>query len=77
MDYLFTVLGALGILLIVIGILNKKRKKQDIYYVSGGICLIGYSIYLRNTIFIVLQAIFILAALYDFEKGKFKFLKKR
>lgn len=37
-------------------------------YVLGGIGLEIYSIYLKDTIFIILQIIFILAAIYDFAK---------
>ena len=75
--YLFKIIGALGLILIVLGILNKKRKMQDIYYVFGGIFLFIYSVFIRDFVFIVLQAVFILAAIYDFEKKKFKFLKKK
>lgn len=32
----FKLIGALGILLISIGIISKKRKTQDIYYIGGG-----------------------------------------
>ena len=70
----FTLIGALGILLISIGIVVKKRKTQDIYYVLGGLCLEAYSIYTRDVIFIVLQIIFTLAAAYDF--AKLQFVKK-
>ena len=68
----FKIIGALGIILIAIGILNKKRKTQDIYYILGGICLGVYSIYIREWIFIILQAIFTLAAVYDLIKIKFQ-----
>jgi len=57
-------MGALGILLISIGIINKKRKNQNLLYIFGGICLLTYSIYIRDTIFIILQIIFTLAAIY-------------
>ena len=68
----FKIIGALGIILIAIGILNKKRKTQDIYYILGGICLGVYSIYIREWIFIILQAIFTFAAVYDLIKIKFQ-----
>lgn len=65
---IFKIIGALGIVLISIGIVTKKRKIQDIYYILGGICLETYSIYIGDLIFIILQIIFTLAAIYDFVK---------
>jgi len=62
---IFKFIGALGLLLISIGIVNKKRFIQDILYIIGGICLEIYSIHLGNLIFIILQIIFIIAAIYD------------
>jgi hypothetical protein len=62
---IFTVVGGLGIILISIGIIIKQRKKQDIFYILGGICLEAYSIYINDIIFIILQLIFIMAAIYD------------
>lgn len=67
MDF-FEVIGALGLVLISIGIIIKKRKAQDIFYIIGAICLETYSIYIGNIIFIVLQIIFILAAVFDLIK---------
>lgn len=67
---LFKIIGATGLILISIGILTKDRKKQDILYIIGGICLEAYSIYLKDAIFIVLQIIFTLSALYDYVKIK-------
>ncbi len=68
MDTLFKIIGALGIILISIGIVNKKRKIQDIFYILGGICLEAYSIYIQDVIFIILQIIFTLSAIFDFIK---------
>ncbi len=68
---IFELIGALGIVLISIGIVIKKRKIQDIYFIFGGICLETYSIYIGNLIFIILQIIFILAAVYDFVRIQF------
>jgi len=71
---IFKLIGALGIILISIGIINKQRKTQDIYYILGGICLEIYSIYIADLIFIILQVIFITSAIYDFLKNKYKML---
>lgn len=34
---IFRIIGALGIILISFGIINKNRKKQDIFYIGGGV----------------------------------------
>ncbi|MEW6294916.1 MAG: hypothetical protein AB1467_01305 [Candidatus Diapherotrites archaeon] len=64
----FKLIGALGIILIAVGILIKKRRKQDIFYVGGGVCLLIYSVYINDLIFVILQIIFTIAAIYDFVK---------
>lgn len=63
---IFKIIGATGLLLIAIGIVIRRRRTQDILYICGGLCLEAYSIYLGDIIFIVLQIIFTMAALYDF-----------
>lgn len=69
---IFKIIGAAGLLLISVGIITKKRKTQDVLYIIGGLCLEAYSIYLGNIIFIILQIIFTLAAIYDLVKVQFK-----
>ncbi|MGD9276638.1 MAG: hypothetical protein PVJ67_05680 [Candidatus Pacearchaeota archaeon] len=64
----FKIIGVIGLLLISIGIITKKRKKQDAYYLAGGICLLIYSSYLRDIIFIIFQSVFTLSAIYDLHK---------
>ena len=61
-------IGAAGLLLVALGIITKKRQKQDTLYILGGLCLEAYSISIKDTIFIVLQIIFTFAAVYDFVK---------
>lgn len=63
---LFKLLGVLGLLLITAGILIRNRKHEDILYFLGGLCLLAYSISIRDWIFITLQVVFIAAALYDY-----------
>jgi len=65
MPTLFKLIGAAGLLLISAGIVTKKRSQQDWLYIVGGVCLEAYSIYLGDWIFIVLQVIFTVAAVYD------------
>ena len=69
---IFKIIGAAGLLLISIGIITKKRKTQDVLYIIGGLCLEAYSIYLGDVIFIILQIIFTLAAIYDLVKVQLK-----
>lgn len=64
----YKLLGAVGLVLVAIGIITKKRKRQDMLYIVGGALLEIYSIAIKDAIFIVLQIIFILAAVYDIVK---------
>lgn len=61
----FKLIGAVGLILICVGLLLKNRKHQNFLYIIGGICLEIYSVYLKDIIFIILQIAFILAASYD------------
>lgn len=69
---LFKLIGALGLILISVGLLIKSRTHQNILYIVGGICLEIYSIYLNDVIFVILQVVFILSAVFDLYKSKFK-----
>ncbi len=66
---IFHVISIIGLILIIIGtIISKKNKEQrKIYYmllIFGGICLEVYSIYIQDIIFIILQTIFIITAIF-------------
>lgn len=65
---IFKIIGVCGLLVISFGIINKERRIQDILYIVGGICLEIYSLYLGDLIFIILQIIFTIAAIYDLLK---------
>jgi len=67
---LFKLFGIVGLLLIIFGVLLKKRKQKDLFFIFGGVCLEIYSIYLKDPIFIILQAVFILSAVYDYFRKK-------
>lgn len=58
-------IGAAGLIAISIGVLLRIRRTQNLLYVFGGIALTWYSIALHDIIFILLQLVFISAALYD------------
>jgi len=74
MDYslVFKIIGAVGLILITFGVVNKNRVTQDWLYIIGGLCLEAYSIYLKDPIFIILQIVFTIAAIYDLIQVKRK-----
>jgi hypothetical protein len=72
----FKILGGAGILLISLGIINRDRKRQDTFYIAGGLCLELYSISIKDVIFIILQLIFTATAVYDLEKNSTRLRKK-
>lgn len=67
---IFKLIGIIGLLAISLGIILKSRRQQDILYILGGLCLEAYSIYLGDWIFMILQAAFIISAVYDVVKHK-------
>lgn len=68
---IFQVVGAAGLVCITAGVLLKKRVREDIFYIIGGLMLEAYSIYIKDPVFIILQIVFIIAAVYDFIKIQF------
>ncbi|MFH1404694.1 MAG: YgjV family protein [Patescibacteria group bacterium] len=62
------IFGILGLLIISYSIWDRKEKRQDVLYVAGGVCLLAYSIWIQDTIFIILQIVFILSALLELVK---------
>jgi len=69
--YIFKIFGIVGLILISAGILVGKRTSQDVLYIVGGACLTAYSIFIGDFLFISLQIIFTLAAVYNLFKLKF------
>ena len=67
---IFKIIGALGLVLIILGIIVKERQTRNIAYILGGICLEAYSIYINDLVFIILEAVFIVVAIYDLAKLK-------
>lgn len=65
MDIIFKIIGALGLVGIIVGILIKNEKKQDRFFILGGLFLLVYSVYIRDPIFIVLQIVFVIVALIE------------
>ncbi len=62
---IFKIIGALGLLLVSAGVITKNKKIADILFIIGGIFLTAYSIFIGDLIFIILQVVFILAAIYS------------
>lgn len=60
--------GILGLIIISIGVLLKRREKEDLFFIIGGIFLLVYSYYLNNYVFIILQLVFIIVSVFDFRK---------
>ncbi|HIG51976.1 hypothetical protein CXT76_00570 [Candidatus Parvarchaeota archaeon] len=69
---LYKIFGIIGLTLLIIGILVKseKREMRNKIYIIGGAFLLLYSLYIRDTIFIFLQIIFIFVSIYDLHKMK-------
>jgi hypothetical protein len=64
----FKLIGALGLILIIVGVEAKRRKNEDLFFILGGIALAIYSIYIQDIIFIVLEIVFVLTSSYKFLK---------
>ena len=71
---LFYLIGTLGLIFIILGtfLISSKNKfsKKYLYplLLIGGICLEIYSIYIQDIIFIILQGVYIVVALYGWIK---------
>ncbi len=65
---LFSLIGILGLLLISYGVMITARKKEDTLFILGGLCLTVYSIYIQDMIFVLLQIVFIVSAVYNLNK---------
>lgn len=81
-DMIFKTIGILGLILIIMGTfmisIKKKVRRKYVYpfLLVGGICLLIYSSYIKDNIFITLQAVYILIVIYDIIKLKFSKKKK-
>ena len=67
---IFKIIGILGLVLISVGVITQRKDSEDIIYIIGGIFLLVYSTYIGDLIFIVLQIIFIISAIFHFFKMK-------
>jgi len=70
------IFGVIGLILITAGVYIKDIRKRDRTYIIGGSGLLLYSVYLRDPIFMPLEAMFILSTMYHIhtiKKKKFIF----
>lgn len=65
MPIIFKTIGALGMILISTGIVQKNNLRRNYLFVFGGLFLLAYSLYLRDPIFAPLQIIFMGASVYE------------
>jgi lipid-A-disaccharide synthase-like uncharacterized protein len=68
MEIFFTIIAVVGLLFATAGILGRNELKSDYLHVVAGICLLTYSIHIKNTVFIVMQTVFILGTMYEIFK---------
>ena len=67
---IFKTIGAIGLLLISVGVVVKNKKRKNLLFIFGGVCLEIYSIYIKDSLFMTLQLIFILSAVYNLLRRK-------
>ncbi|MEM4261180.1 MAG: hypothetical protein QXG00_08100, partial [Candidatus Woesearchaeota archaeon] len=61
---IFKIVGIIGLILIIIGVIVRKRKERDYFYILSGVFLEIYSIFIGDIVFIILQAVFTLVVIY-------------
>ena len=65
------IFGILGLIAIISGILFRSQKFIDeIALIIGGILLTVYSFYIGDMIFVTLQLVFTVVAIYDLHRAK-------
>lgn len=65
---MFTLIGIIGLLIISFAVWMKNERRQDILFIIGGVLMFAYSISIDSAIFAVLQAVFVLSALFELVK---------
>ena len=68
----FDILGIIGLLIISIGVLVRKRRDEEYYFITGSVFLFLYSFSLNNYIFMILQIVFMAASGYELYRLKKK-----
>ncbi len=62
------IFGIIGLIFIIVAIFIEDNHRQAKLELVGGAALLVYSIFIHNIIFIILQAVYILAAGYEILK---------
>lgn len=60
---IYQFVGILGLIIVSVGVFWQKRFIEDILYIVGGLALFIYSYYIKEWIFIIFSAIFVISAL--------------
>ncbi|MEA3413967.1 MAG: hypothetical protein U9Q99_00365 [Nanoarchaeota archaeon] len=68
---IFQIISILGLILIILGSYFSLKRKTRIKFtylafILGGICLLIYSIYIKDLIFIILQGVFVIVAILEY-----------
>lgn len=61
---LYKIVGIIGLVLISWGVIKNDGYTENLFYVLGGIFMGVYSLYIGDVVFIALQIVFILSAIY-------------
>ncbi len=64
----FRIIGIIGLVLICVAMMVKKRSLRNVLAFFGGISMLLYSIYLKDLIFIILQAVYTIVIIFDYMK---------
>lgn len=59
------IIGIAGLVCITVGVLVRRNTVRNGLFVVGGCCMAAYSALIGNVIFLLLQMVFVLAAVYD------------
>ncbi|MFC1682489.1 YgjV family protein [Nanoarchaeota archaeon] len=80
---IFHVIAVIGLISIILGtfIISMKRQFRRRYtyplLIIGGICLLVYSIYINDLIFIILQSVFVISSVYGLIKMHERYRDKK
>lgn len=62
----YKIIGIIGLILICTAMVVRKRTLRDKLSLFGGVGLLIYSIYLKDVIFVILQAVYIIVVSVDY-----------
>ncbi len=62
---MLTIFGIVGLVIVSISIWIKKEKRQDLFFILGGLFLLVHSIGIKSWVFSILQVVFVVSALVE------------